>query len=400
VSFSAAAYSVAENVAAATITVKRTPGATASAVTVDYSTTPGSAASGADYLATSGTVTFNAGEASKTFTIPILPDKIAEGGETVNLSLSSPTGGATLGTQSTAVLTITDDDVAGVIAFSSPTFTVLENAGLALIRVSRTGTAGGVTVDFTTADGTASAPADYTATSQTLAFAPGETNKTIAIPIAAHDGREGNETVQLVLSNPTGRASLGTGQAVLTIVDSDTGAMVAFGASKFTVAENVAGGTASIKLVRTGSVLAGQSVLVSTTGGSATAGVDYTAVNQTVTFAAGQTTATVAVPIVNNLDIVGSRVVGLALSVGGPNPIPVVGTPATAMLTILEDDATIQFASDTVSVVEGRPATLTVTRTGGTVGSATVRYTTSNGTATAPGAYVARTGTLIFGPVV
>src|SRR6185295_3442764 len=108
-----------------------------------------------------------------------------------------------------------------------------------------------------------------------------------------------------------GRASLGISQAVLTILDSDTGAMVAFGAPTFTVAENVAGGTASIKVVRTGTVLAGQSVLFSTTGGSATPDIDYTPVSQTVTFGAGQTTATVAVPIINNGDIVGNRVVGL-----------------------------------------------------------------------------------------
>ena len=66
-----------------------------------------------------------------------------------------------------------------------------------------------------------------------------------------------------------------------------------------------------------------------------------------MTFAAGQTTATLKVPIINNTNIVGSRTVNLALSAGGPNPIPAIGSPATAVLTILEDDATIQFANAT-----------------------------------------------------
>ena len=196
--------------ATATITVQRTPGATASAVTVDYATVDGgSATPGVDYLLTSGTLTFNAGETSKSFTVTILNDKLAEPAETVNLALANPSGGATLGVQSTAVLTITDDDVAGVITFGAPTFTVKEGAGPALIKANRAGGAGGVTVDFTTADGTANAPGDYTAMSQTLSFAAGETSKTIAIPIAPGAGREGNETVRLILSNATGRATRG-----------------------------------------------------------------------------------------------------------------------------------------------------------------------------------------------
>src|SRR6185295_463307 len=231
-----------------------------------------------------------------------LNDKLAEPAETVNLALANPSGGATLGVQSTAVLTISDDDVAGVITFGTPTFTVKEGAGPALIKVNRAGGAGGVTVDFTTADGTASAPGDYTAMNQTLSFAAGETSKTIAIPIAPGAGREGNETVRLILSNATGRATLATTnrEALLTIVDSDTGPVVAFGAPTFTVAENVAGAMASVTIVRSGSTAAGQSVLFSTADGTATAGVDYTAVaSQPVTFVAGQTMATVKVPIIN-----------------------------------------------------------------------------------------------------
>ena len=397
--FSAGAYTVSESAGVATITVQRTPGATASAVTVDYATVAGGTATpGADYMLISGTLTFRAGELSKAFTVPIVNDNVDEPSETVQLALSNPTGGATLGTPVTAVLTISDEDVPGAIGFSRSAYTVLESAGLALITVSRTGTAGAVTVDFTTADGSAIAPVDYTAVSGTLSFGGGETTKTVAIPIFEDGLREGNETIRLILSNPTGGATLSatTSQAVLTITDNETGPVVQFGAAAYSVAENAASGMATITITRTGSTAAGDTVLFRTlTGGTAVPGTDYTAVsNQPVTFAAGQTAVTVQVPIVNNTNIVGSRTVNLALT--SPGVGLSLGSPRTAVLTILEDDATIQFASATTSVTEGGNALLTVTRTGGTVSAATVSYLTINGTATGGSDYTAKAGTLTF----
>ena len=397
--FSASAYTVSESAGVATIRVERTPGSTASAVTIDYATVPGGTATpGADYLLTSGTLTFKAGEVSKTFTVPIVNDNVDEPSETVNLALSNPTGGATLGTPIAAVLTISDEDVPGAIGFSAGTYAVLESAGLALITVTRTGAAGAVTVDFTTADGSAIAPAHYTAVSRTLSFGGGKTTKTIAIPILEDGIREGNETILLVLSNPTGGATLGaTSQAVLTITDNETGAIVQFSSAAYSVAENVLSGTATITITRTGSTAAGDTVLFRTlTGGTAVAGTDYTGVsNQPVTFNAGQASTTVHVPIINNTNIVGSRTVNMAIT--SPSVGLSLGSPRTAMLTILEDDATIQFASATASVTEGGSAVLAVTRTGGTVSPATVAYTTANGTATAGSDYTAKSGILTFG---
>ena len=398
--FSASTSTVSEGGGVATITVQRTPG-TASAVTVDYATVAGgTATAGVDYLTTSGTLTFNAGEPSKTFTIPILNDTRDEPDETVNLALSNPTGGATLGTPSTAVLTITDNDVPGPITLSAPTYTVSETAGLALIKVNRTGGASGVTVSFTTADGSATAPADYTAVSQTLSFGPGETSKIVAIPIVDDGLREGNETVRLILSNPTGGAALGTfAQAVLTITDNEIGPTVQFGAATYTVAENVVGGVANVTITRTGSTVPGQTVLFSASPGTAGGGTDFTSIsNQLVTFTGTQASVIVPVTILDNTTIAGSRTVNLTLS--SPGGGLSLGVPRTAVLTILEDDATVQLAGASYSVTEGAAATLTVTRTGGTLVTATVSYATSPGTATAGADYTTQTGTLVFGPGV
>jgi len=75
--------------------------------TIQYSTSNGTAAAGQDYVATSGTLTFNPGESLKTFSIPIIYDKTPESSETINLTLSNPTGSTARGRQ-TAVLTISD----------------------------------------------------------------------------------------------------------------------------------------------------------------------------------------------------------------------------------------------------------------------------------------------------
>ena len=203
-------------------------GGSSGAVSVSFATSNGTATAPGDYTAVSQTVSFADGDtANKTISIPIINDTTAEANETVNVTLSSPTGGATLGTPSTAVLTITDNDVAlpaGTLQFSAATYSVGENAGNAAVIVTRTGgSSGAVSVSFATSNGTAAAPGDYTAVSQTVSFADGDTaNKTISIPIINDTTAEANETVNVTLSAPTGGATLGTpSTAVLTITDND-----------------------------------------------------------------------------------------------------------------------------------------------------------------------------------
>lgn len=108
VQFSATNYMISEDGGNALITVTRT-GSTTGTAMVNFATSNGTATVGSDYTATSGTLTFPDGSAMQSFMVPILNDNLTEPNETVNLTLSMPMG-ATLGTPSTAVLTITNDD--------------------------------------------------------------------------------------------------------------------------------------------------------------------------------------------------------------------------------------------------------------------------------------------------
>jgi hypothetical protein len=80
-------------------------------VGVSYATSDNTATAGSDYTATSGTLSWGDGiGGAQTFTVAITSDTDVEDDETVTLSLSSPTGGATLGTPNVATLIISNDD--------------------------------------------------------------------------------------------------------------------------------------------------------------------------------------------------------------------------------------------------------------------------------------------------
>src|SRR5262249_49922184 len=81
----------------------------------------GTAVVAMDYTATSGVLTFNPGETSKTFTVAVTEHTSPQGPKTVNLTLSSPSGGALLGTRSTATLTIIDKLPLPVFVALTPT---------------------------------------------------------------------------------------------------------------------------------------------------------------------------------------------------------------------------------------------------------------------------------------
>nr|NCQ75845.1 hypothetical protein [Microcystis aeruginosa W13-13] len=326
--------------------------------------------------------------------IPITDDSIYEPTETVNLTISNPTGGATLGTQQTATLSIIDNDaVPGVIQFSNATYSVNENGTpVTAVTLTRTnGSDGAVSVRINLTNGTATAPSDYNNTPITVNFANGETSKTVTIPIVNDTQFEPNETVNLTLSNPTGGATLGTQTtAVLTILNDDLPqpGTISFNSNSYTVNEN--NGTANITLNRSGGSDGEVSVILTPSNGSATAGDDYTNTPITVTFANGQTSKTVTIPITDDSIYELTETVNLTIS--NPTGGATLGTQQTATLSIIDNDAVpgvIQFSNATYSVNEnGTPVTaVTLTRTNGSDGAVSVTVNLTNGTATAGSDY-------------
>lgn len=214
--FNASAFAVRENAGTVTITVSRTGGSTG-AVGVNYATSNGSASEGSHYRATTGTLSFAAGETSKSFTIPVIDNGEIGGNKTVNLSLTSVTGGAGISVP-TAVLTIIDEEAisstgSGVLIFNPNTYNVTEGVGSVAVTVVRQfNFANTVTVSYNTTDGSAVAGSDYTNTNGTFTFLPGESAKVISVPILRDEASEGPEYLSVLLTNPTG-AGLGAQSA-------------------------------------------------------------------------------------------------------------------------------------------------------------------------------------------
>lgn len=406
--FNAATFTITEGnsgTANAQIAVRRAYD-TASAVTVQYAAAGVTAAEGQDYEATSGTLSFASGETLKIINVPVMGDTSYENDETFTVTLSNPGGGAKLGSRTVNTVTIVNDDQQplnhGQVELSAATYNVAENGTKLSVTVNRAGgTDGAVSVDYITSNGTALSGTNYTAASGTLNWADADgAAKTFDVNITDNDVYGGDKTFNIMLSNVTGGASLGTNyRSVATIQENEaaTPGTINLSAASYSVVENTSQGKVTITVTRTGGSVGAASVNYTTGGGTAVSGVNYTTASGTLNWAEGDSTSkTISVPIINNSTYDGNKTfnVTLADAVGAA-----LGNQAEAEVTITEDEimkpGTLALASATYTVNEtAGTVTVTVARTGGADGAASIDYATSDGTAAAPGKYTAKSGTL------
>ena len=209
--FSAASYSVAQNAGSVTLTVTRM-GSPTSAVSVAYASSDSTAVAGADYTATSGTLQWAENDStSKTISIPVSnATPVLRVQNHLPSTLSNPSVAAATGTPDVATVTISGDSTMamGSLELSGASYAVAQNAGNLTVTVNRTGGASGaVSVAYATANGTASAGTDYTATTGTLNWSDADaTSKTFTVAISNAVPFSGNKTFTVTLSNPGGGA--------------------------------------------------------------------------------------------------------------------------------------------------------------------------------------------------
>ena len=402
IEFSAANYSFHESSVNATITVVRTGGTSGTNadgtgdIIIPFTMGGGTAVAGVNYSNIAVNLHFPAGEVAQTIAIPLLDDTVVTSNLTVNLALGAPTLPSQIGNQPTAVLTIINDD--STVKFSSPTFTVPKNtiSGTATIHVTRVGSiAGTSTVTFlTTTNGTAIAGTDYTPTNEIATFNPGQTDVIVPISIINNGLPEGNTTVSLVLTNAVNTILSSPSNAVLTIVDTvNAPGTLSFDATNYF--GNEGSPSAILTVLRTAGSSGSVSVSYTTVPDTAQPTVNYTAVTGTLTFGDGETTKTIAVPLVDNNLVQGTMRLAVVLS--NPTGGSVLADPTNAVVFISDNDFGVAFVNGTNYVSETNGVgSIFVQRIGDAGTPFTVHYATTNGTALNGTNYSAVSGTMAF----
>jgi LmbE family N-acetylglucosaminyl deacetylase len=369
--------------------------ASGQSLSVVYSTANSTATSPQDYTAAAATtLTFTAGQTSRTISVPIAGDLLDEADETFFVNLATPVN-----------VTIADAQGVGTIVDNDPTPTLTVNdvtvnegntgSVNATVTVSLSAASGQtVSVGYTTANGTATAPQDYTAVPlTTLVFTPGQTTRTFTVPVIGDTLDEINENFVVDLTAPT-NATIADAQGVVTITDNDATPNLRI--NDISVAEGNANATLTVTL----SAASGLAVNVNwaTANGTATVDQDYTSASGTLTFAPGTTTQTVVVPVLGDVLDEVNETVQVNLSV----PVNATIADAQGILTITDDDPSPTIAINDVTITEGNSgsvnAVFTVTLSTVSGRAVTVTYVTANNTATAPQDYTALPSTVLTFP--
>ena len=333
-------------------------------VSVTYATSDGTAQSAApaDYAkADNKVLTIAAGKTGGSIKITVDGDRRIEPDENFTVTLSNPVNGV-LG-RTTGTGTILNDDPAATPKVSIGDVTVVEGDigtqtaifDLTLDQAS----ASTVTIPWSTAPGTATAPSDYTTASGTASFPPGTTSKTISVVVKGDTAVEPTETATVNLGAPTG-AVVADSSGTLTILDDDTTpSATAVSIGDVALSEGSTATHNATFTVRLAQAAAGPvSVQYATSAGTATATADYTTKVGTLTLPAGTLAGSVKIPIVADGLAEGTETFSVTLSnpTGGATLGRAVGTG-----TIIDDDPpTAIVGIGQAASVEGNSGNLAV----------------------------------------
>ena len=273
------------------------------------------------------------------------------------------------------------------------TISAVEEIGSVDIIVDRDGgTYGDVTIDYQTVNGTADG-SDFISTSGTLSFADGVSEKTISVPITVDVLFEVDEYFDVVISNPSGGATLGSPSThTVTIQDDDHPGEIEFRTSSSTVDET---GIVSVIVDRSRGTRGTVSIDYQTVNGSAGSG-DYISTSGTLSFADDVSQKTVSIPIIEDSSDEINESFNVELS--NPGGGAILGSPVTHTVTIEDNDAPhgeFNFSVATDSTIEGGEVNLIIERNLGQNGDVTVQYATNALTAST-GDFTPNSGTLDF----
>jgi hypothetical protein len=296
VQWTSASQSGAENVGTMTVTAQLSA-ASGLPVTVPF-TVSGSAANPADYTITTSPITIAAGATTGSATITVVNDTLYENNETVIVTMGTPTN-ATVGTTTvhTAIINIDATDIPSV-QWTSASQSGAESVGTMTVTAQLSAVSElPVTVPFTVT-GTATNPADYTITTSPITIAAGSTTGSATITVVNDTLYENNETVALTIGAPTNATLGATTVHTATInIDATDIPSVQWTSASQSGAESVGTMTVTAQL---SAVSALPTTVPFTVTGTATNPADYTITASPITIAAGSTTGSATIIVVND----------------------------------------------------------------------------------------------------
>lgn len=304
-------------------------------IAVSFATADGSATAGSDYIATSGTLTFNPGETTKPIGVEVIGDDVDELHETFLVNLSSPSNATIAVTQ--GVGTILDDD-GPTISIGSVSVTE-GNTGFtdAVFPITLSGpSVQDILVSCSTTDGTANSFNDFQEFFSFPVMIPaGATSGTVTVRVRGDFSIEPDEQFTVTLHNPSNATiAIGHGIATGTIVNDDANGKVQFSSSTYSVNEDA--GSVVITVNRVDGATGNIEVDFATSDGTAVAGSDYTATSGTLSFTQGETSRSFSIPILNDNIVEGDETINLKLSKPAEGPFTdiALGNPTMAVVTI------------------------------------------------------------------
>jgi len=364
-------------------------------VSVDWATANGSAVTPGDYIAASGTAVFPPGTTDpQTVTASVVGEADYEPDEYFRVLLSNPVNGSIH--DGTGYGWIRNDDIRVSIA---DRITDEGDSGATdfVFDVTLSAAYGLPTsVDWATADSTASAPDDYVTASGTVDFPIGETLRTVTVQVVGDLAREQNEQFEVRLSNPV-NMSIGDGVALGLITNDDSYPEVTIHDAAHFEGNS---GTGDFELPVTLSAAYVEEVRVyyTTSDGTAVAPDDYISTTSSVIFPPGETDGVATVPVVGNHEVEPDETFEVTLF----SPSNATIADGTAVATILNDDLAGDLFIDNVSLSEGDAGTtdfvFTVSLAESNPATVQVDYATADGTAMAGLDYLSASGTVTFDP--
>ena len=341
-----------------------------------------------------GTLTFAPGETTKTVPISTTEDTLDEENETFTFWLSVPVN-ATLPADATRTGTIIDDDDPPTVDSDDADAQEGDPVNFTVTLTAASGRT--VTVDYATsvaATDTASAD-DFTDTSGTLTFDPGEMTMTVSVPTTEDDTSEDDETFTLTLSNAV-NAELDVDTTHFGVIFNDDAA------GTVSVSDANATEGSPMTFTATLSVASGLTVTVNyatsvLTGNTAVSGTDFTATSGILTFAPGDTEETVTVPTTADIIDEDDETFTLRLSTA----VNATLADPTATGTILDDDGPPSASFTDASGTEGDSVEFAVTLSAASGKEVTVDYNSLqrlSDTAIVGTDYTGTSGALTFAP--